>query len=487
MFGEPTARSLLVCRIVSRRSIVVIGVFIAGMALTLPSPARAQGADAANANADPADPAPKPPASTIPSADPRSYRPSDFNLSVLGGRGLLQTRSPYTLGAGKFAVGGSALNFDRNPGDVDFFNFGFQIALGISRRAEVFLRASPVVRTNSVGQDPVGFPVPPLTQFVDTYPTSATRLGPQFLFAQEVPFKSYDAWNVIIDPPGHGAFGQSSGDIVIGGKFNVLSEDRRNRFGLGVRGYVEIPTETPNDGSKHWRQFTGVSGKTNTGVELLAAKRFRYTELLVNVGYKHVGDPSRGLEVQYVDSSRTEPGEFLVGPPQEVKLDLHDQLAFSMGLSLPAFAIMRQQVWFIGEFDYTRYIASGMPVERLVHPVEMRLGLQVNFPWYKALALGMAFQLLFNDAGDGDMRTTFLRTPDGRGDINFSENVDPALAAEVGAFFTSRGASVPTSGSTVFSTNNAAFDGWRNINTGPQRIVAQGGGNILAFITWRVH
>ena len=84
-----------------------------------------------------------------------------------------------------------------------------------------------------------------------------------------------------------------------------------------------------------------------------------YTELLVNVGYKHVGDPSRGLEVQYVDSSRTEPGEFLVGPPQEVKLDLHDQLAFSTGLSLPAFAIMRQQVWFIGEFDYTRYIASG--------------------------------------------------------------------------------------------------------------------------------
>jgi hypothetical protein len=423
----------------------------------------------------------------MPSVDPPAFRPGDFNLSVLGGRGLLRARSPYTLPPGDVAVGGSALNFDRNPGDTDFFDFGVQIAVGLSGRTEVFLRVSPVLRTNSVGLDPVGFPIPPLDLFVDTYPTPAVRSGPQFLFAQEVPYKSYNVSAVVIDPPGHGAFSQSTGDITIGGKLNLLSEDRRDRFGLGISAFMVVPTETPKYSSAQWRQVTGVSGKPSAGVDLAASKRFTYSELLVNAGYTHVGDPDRGLRIQFVDSSQTAPDRFPIAPPQDVKLDLHDQLSFVTGGAVPAFAIMGQQVWLLGEFEYTRYIGHGVPVERLVHPAEIRTGLQVHFPWYRALALGMAFQLLLNDGGNGEMRTTFLRTADGRGDINFSDNVDPALASEVTSFLTGRGAAVAVNGSRVFSTNNAAFDGWRNISTAPQRVISQGGGNIVAFITWRVN
>jgi hypothetical protein len=39
----------------------------------------------------------------------------------------------------------------------------------------------------------------------------------------------------------------------------------------------------------------------------------------------------------------------------------------------------------------------------------------------------------------------------------------------------------------VFSTNNAAFDDWRNISTAPKRVIAQGNTNFLGFITWRVN
>ena len=39
--------------------------------------------------------------------------------------------------------------------------------------------------------------------------------------------------------------------------------------------------------------------------------------------------------------------------------------------------------------------------------------------------------------------------------------------------------------SKVLSTNNPFFDPWRNIPADPQPVVGQGGGNILAFVTWR--
>jgi hypothetical protein len=37
----------------------------------------------------------------------------------------------------------------------------------------------------------------------------------------------------------------------------------------------------------------------------------------------------------------------------------------------------------------------------------------------------------------------------------------------------------------VFATNNAAFDGWRNVKTAAQPVVAAGNYAVVAFITWR--
>ena len=150
-------------------------------------------------------------------------------------------------------------------------------------------------------------------------------------------------------------------------------------FGL----YVDIPTEKPRYNTPPYHERAGVSGKTDMGVDLLAAKRFPITELLVNVGYKHVGDPDRGIRIQYVDSSRTDAG-FLVEQPEEIKLDLHDRLDLAVGASFPAFAIMQRQVWLLTEFNYTRYIGHGVPVERLVHPAELRLGLQFELSLVQA-------------------------------------------------------------------------------------------------------
>jgi hypothetical protein len=103
------------------------------------------------------------------------------------------------------------------------------------------------------------------------------------------------------------------------------------------------------------------------------------------------------------------------------------------------------------------------------------------------VSLGAAWQLLLNDAGHGTMRRTMFRTPDGRGDINFSEGVDPEQSAAYLALFASHGATFSPNSSKVFSTNNPVFDASRNIPPGDTGVVGMGGGNILGFVTWRIN
>ena len=427
------------------------------------------------------------PATEWPDLSLWKYRPSKFNLSGRGGIGLMLAVSPYTLEAGEVATGLAVLNYDRYPGDIDVVDVPLQFAMGLPGRTEFFFQISPVIRTNSVGQDPVGYPVPPLDLFIDTYPDSALRPEPYFMIAQDFPYKTYAYGPVVIDPPGNGAFARSSGDIVFGFKANALSEERGNGIGLGFRTYVEIPMETPDYNTFRWRHYAGVSGEVDYGFDVLVAKTVGRAELLFNGGYKKLGDPDRGLIVQFVDSSATTAENFLVGAPIEMGLDLRDQVFLAAGLSIRAFDIGIVPVWFMAEYSSTLYVGGGTPVERKVHPQELRLGLQCNLPWASEVSLGFAWQLLFNDAGDGSLRSSNFLTPDGaRGDINFSELVDPELSAEVQEYLANLGASFSYNSSKVFSTNNPAFDDWRNISTEPQTVIGQGGGAAIFFLTWHI-
>jgi len=185
-----------------------------------------------------------------------------------------------------------------------------------------------------------------------------------------------------------------------------------------------------------------------------------------------------------VDSSQTSPEEFLVGDPVSASLDLSNELRFSAGWAAPLFHYYKAYWWLITEFNHTRYIGSHTPIERLVHPAEVSVGIQSNFPWYKAVSVGVAWQLLLNNAGKGKERTTSLRSDDGRGDINFSELLNDPVSADVMAFLESRGATFSEASNKVFSTNNPAFDSWRNIPANPALIQSEGHTNVLAFITW---
>jgi hypothetical protein len=415
-----------------------------------------------------------------------SLAQEDQNLSVGGGLGLIRALSPETVPPRKLSAGVFVMNFDRNPGDVDFFEYSIELATGLTKRADVFVRFAPVLRTNSVNQEPIGYPPPPLDLVIDTYPTLAQRPQPYFLFTQEAPFKTYFVPGVLVHPPHTGAFAQSSGDFVVGGKVNLTPVKSPASIGVAVQGYLAIPTERVLGNSLAWRGLAGRSGKTNIGVRLLVSNVIRRARLLTNVGFERMGVPPHGLTVQYVDSSRIGTSGFLVGPPQNEPLWLHHALTLTTGTSVPAFKFMGNQVRLIGELSYTRYVGPGLAVERLVHPAEVRLGLQTDVPKVPRLSVGAAWQLLLNNAGDGQVRTSNLHTPDGKGDINFSQLVDPKLSADVSAFLAQQGITLGNNTSKVFSTNNPLFDHWRNVPVNPEKIVAQGNANILAFITWRV-
>ncbi|HVQ62983.1 MAG TPA: hypothetical protein VMT78_00535 [Terriglobia bacterium] len=412
-------------------------------------------------------------------------RPTRFNASFAGGSGLIQAVSPDTLPSGVIVAGASVMNFDRDPADVDLFEYSFQGAIGVTSRTEFFVRVMPWMRANGAQLEPVKFPAPPLDLFVDAYPTSALRSGPYFMFAQSLPYKTVSPTNMTET----GAFSSSTGDNVFGLKVNLRSQDRGDGAGIGVRGFIEVPTETPRYNAPYpeFRQVNGVSGEVNYGGDLLFGRTWKSSEVLANIGYKQTGNPNRGLRVQMVDSSQTAPEKFLIGNPVDVSLDLSNELRISAGWTMPLFHYYKAYWWLVGEFNHTRYVGSHTLTNRLVHPTEISLGIQSNVPWYKAISVGASWQVLLNSAGQGQAQATSLQTGDGRGDINFSELLDnPELTAEVKAFLQDRGATFTKASNKVFSTNNPAFDSWRNIPVDPVIIQSKGHTNILAFITWRI-
>ena len=282
--------------------------------------------------------------------------------------------SPYTLRSFEVGLGLSVLNFDRDPGDIDFVRVGVQGAVGLPGRTEFFFRVTPRLRSDAINLDPLRFPVPPLDLIVDLYPNEALRPEPHFLLAQEIPFKTYFIPPEAERGEGLAAFGRSSGDTVMGLKFNLLERSRSGHSGLGLQGYVELPTEEPTFNSGSWRKKVGVSGERDFGFDLLLSQEVWKAEFLFNLGYKRVGDPESGTRIQFVNSGAVRPEDFWVGFGEESKLDLKDEIRLVGGASFPAFHALRHQVWFVGEIFYKRFVGSGTPVQSVVHPFDSLAG-----------------------------------------------------------------------------------------------------------------
>ena len=216
-------------------------------------------------------------------------------------------------------------------------------------------------------------------------------------------------------------------------------------------------------------------GGVDVSVQLAVEKLVKKIQIVGNVGYTFVGAPELGgMRIQYVDSSREGTPGFIVGQPKTVPLELHDQLSLTGGARCRSSGWARRRPGLWASFRTSSSSAAARSVERVLNVTEVRLGLQGEIPGYHNLIIGAAWQAPLTDMGNGDMRVTNFRTPDGRGDVNFGQFVDPSLASTVGAYFARNGVTLDANTSKVFATNNAAFDGWRNVKTGAQPVVAVG-------------
>ena len=137
----------------------------------------------------------------------------------LGDTGLWFVPTAEILPAGKVSVSGYRANFDREQGQTDIAHFVGTFGVGVADRVEIFgsVRADTRIRRDSRPLFDASDPV--FGGVLQDYPTLT------------------DFWN-----------GDDFGDIVFGGKINLLSEHRQQPAAVAIRGMVKAPTGNENIG-----------------------------------------------------------------------------------------------------------------------------------------------------------------------------------------------------------------------------------------------
>ena len=237
-----------------------------------------------------------------------------------GDTGFFDVFSAYTLPKRKFSVGAFRHNVDRDPQDIDISNFTGTVAVGVSDRVEVF-GAFDVQRR--IDADDLG-------------PSRASR-----------PFFSDE-------PRINQGWSTGVGDFTIGAKYNVLSEYRDQPVGLGIRGFLKLPTGSDDQGIG--------TGKVSGGAHLVLSK--------------DLGDSAQS---SYYAGLRAN------GSPAGV--DVGNAFEWGLGLSFPKNSRVR------GMVELTGAAYTGASVSQ-TNPVDILLGF--NLELYKGATLSGAFRRNLN-------------------------------------------------------------------------------------------
>lgn len=184
-----------------------------------------------------------------------------------GSTGLFNLSLADTLRPGEFSIGLNAHKFFRDPGDLDYTIFPVSFTVGLSNRIEFFgsFEAYKRVHNNGLLVNkvlPGGTIVP-----------SVQKNG-QVGYYNESPFMDV-------------GFGDGTGDLWTGLKFNLLSERRGDGFGLAIQPIAKIHV---TDERQHLlRGLT--SGSTDIGVQGIFTRNLPGNGTLVaNVGVMTASD-----------------------------------------------------------------------------------------------------------------------------------------------------------------------------------------------------
>ena len=185
-------------------------------------------------------------------SEPEGTRPA--GATFLGDTGLWFVPTAEILPRGKFAASAQRANFDRQEGITDIEHNPATFAVGIADRFELFGSFRVLTRVDRDAR--------PLFD-----PSNPDLGGPAF----EVPLAS-DQYS-----------GNKVGDLVLGGKINILSEADLSPVAFAVRGLVKVPTGDEDVGN--------TTGKPDGAFDVIVSKDLGALEAAGYGGFAFRGDP----------------------------------------------------------------------------------------------------------------------------------------------------------------------------------------------------
>ena len=257
-------------------------------------------------------------------SEPEGTRPA--GATFLGDTGLWFVPTAEILPRGKFSASAQRANFDRQEGITDIEHNPATFAVGIADRFELFGSFRVLTRVDRDAR--------PLFD-----PSNPDLGGPAF----EVPLAS-DQYS-----------GNKVGDLVLGGKINLLSEADLSPVAFAVRGLLKVPTGDEDVGN--------TTGKPDGAFDVIVSKDLGALEAAGYGGFAFRGDPDG--------------------------IDLPNSLRWGVGAGIPIANSFKLFGEVNGEFLTDDTLTLDMPiigpdgsqsalVSPLKNPVDLTLGLQ----WY---------------------------------------------------------------------------------------------------------
>ena len=268
------------------------------------------------------------------------------SATFLGDTGLWFVPTAEILPDGKWSASAQRANFDRTAGITDIQHMVATFAYGVKDRVEIFGSFRAVTRIDRDAR-PLFF-------------GDASIGGPthQFPFVNDY-------------------FTSDVGDLLIGGKFNITSEQNRAPVAFAVRALAKLPTGSDSAGTS--------TGKLDAAFDAIVSKDLGAAELAAYGGFIVRGDPS---EFDLPDSFRYGVG---VGIPIGSAVTLFGELN---GEALTSDEIRINQV-----LVATDGSMSGM-LSRAQSPADAMVGLQWNAPSGLYVGAGLSASLVHDDRLD---------------------------------------------------------------------------------------
>ena len=300
--------------------------------------------------------------------DRETFGASQINVQPVppttGVNGLFTIESGEPLPRKTIATMVGVNKFTRAPASVSILNTSMGLGYQVSKRWSLFVNFDPnrhvhLGRPTQLSVNPISLGCPQVGTTI--YRSISCTIGGAASYVEDYPFANRDANGV--------------GEVVVGTKFNILSQHRGNPFGLSLRGDIYIPTAM---GLGNLLDRQNQSGQVNFGVTAAATRNFgQIMEGTLNAGVR------------------------LTRNPRDGSTELLEQAnQFKIGMGLLMFPRSRFQI--ISEYNGLIYFGSSTPNTTFGprDPVEGIWGLRL-YPW-KQVAVDLGYRYMLNLNGTHD-------------------------------------------------------------------------------------